>query len=78
MQNFQQRTIDAPAAEVGALMDRLGSPQDLIWPTPPGPRCTSTQAWPSARAAGTAGSATRSSLTNRAEGSGSPSLPGSA
>ncbi|MFD9353870.1 SRPBCC family protein [Streptomyces sp. NPDC060031] len=34
MQNFQQRLIDAPAAEVGALLDRLGSPQDLIWPTP--------------------------------------------
>ncbi|MFE2286712.1 SRPBCC family protein [Streptomyces sp. NPDC059443] len=32
MQNFQQRTIDAPAAEVSALLDRLGSPQDRIWP----------------------------------------------
>ncbi|WP_407914578.1 SRPBCC family protein [Kitasatospora sp. NE20-6] len=34
MQNIQRRTIDAPAADVGALLDRLGTPQDQIWPSP--------------------------------------------
>ncbi|MET9468856.1 SRPBCC family protein [Streptomyces sp. NPDC006544] len=37
MHNFQQRTIDAPATEVGALLDRLGTPQDRIWPAPAWP-----------------------------------------
>ncbi|MFI6446646.1 SRPBCC family protein [Kitasatospora sp. NPDC050543] len=32
MQNVQHRTIDAPAANVGALMDRLSTPQDQAWP----------------------------------------------
>ncbi|GAA0703933.1 hypothetical protein GCM10010193_68660 [Kitasatospora atroaurantiaca] len=34
MQNTQRRTIDAPAAEVGALLALLSTPQDRIWPVP--------------------------------------------
>ncbi|MET9696119.1 SRPBCC family protein [Streptomyces sp. NPDC006529] len=37
MQNVQERTIDAPATEVGALLDRLGTPDDRIWPAPAWP-----------------------------------------
>ncbi|MDJ0342589.1 SRPBCC family protein [Streptomyces sp. H10-C2] len=34
MQNIQRRAIDAPAADVGALLDLLSTPQDQIWPAP--------------------------------------------
>lgn len=34
MQNIQRRTIDAPGADVGALLDLLSTPQDRIWPAP--------------------------------------------
>lgn len=32
MENVQRRVVDAPAAEVGALLDRLGGPDDVLWP----------------------------------------------
>jgi len=38
MRNIQQRTIAAPAAAVGALLDRLATRDDPIWPTPTWPR----------------------------------------
>ncbi|WP_328681820.1 SRPBCC family protein [Streptomyces sp. NBC_00322] len=34
MQNIHRRTVDAPAADVGALLDQLGTPHDRIWPIP--------------------------------------------
>jgi len=34
VQNIQRRTIDAPAADVGALLALLSTPQDRIWPVP--------------------------------------------
>lgn len=33
MRNVQSRDIPAPAAEVGALLDRLAGPDDVLWPT---------------------------------------------
>ncbi|GAA0718245.1 DUF2867 domain-containing protein [Dactylosporangium roseum] len=40
MRNVQRRTIDAPAEVVGALIDRLASPDDRVWPA---------HAWPPLR-----------------------------
>ncbi|WP_327011116.1 DUF2867 domain-containing protein [Dactylosporangium sp. NBC_01737] len=37
MQNVQSRTIDAPADRMGALLDRLATPDDPLWPTPAWP-----------------------------------------
>ncbi|TQK49892.1 hypothetical protein FBY35_0174 [Streptomyces sp. SLBN-118] len=34
MQNIQRRTIDAPAVDVGTLLDLLSTRQDRIWPVP--------------------------------------------
>jgi Protein of unknown function (DUF2867) len=34
IRNVHERTIEAPAQAVGALLDRLSSPQDPIWPAP--------------------------------------------
>ena len=33
MKNIQHRIVDAPAAQVGALLDRLAGPDDVLWPT---------------------------------------------
>lgn len=32
IRNVHERTIDAPAEEVGRLLDRLGGPADRLWP----------------------------------------------
>lgn len=40
MHNVQRRRIDAPAASVGALIDRLAGPDDPLWPS---------HAWPPMR-----------------------------
>ncbi|MGJ5755804.1 uncharacterized protein DUF2867 [Streptomyces puniciscabiei] len=37
IRNVHERTIEAPAQAVGALLDRLSSPQDPIWPAPAWP-----------------------------------------
>lgn len=37
MRNIQRRDIDAPAAVVGALLDRLASDDDPLWPAPAWP-----------------------------------------
>ncbi|MGW7821961.1 DUF2867 domain-containing protein [Streptomyces puniciscabiei] len=37
IRNVHERTIEAPAQAVGALLDRLSSPQDPIWPSPAWP-----------------------------------------
>jgi hypothetical protein len=37
MRNIQRRDIEAPAAAVGALLDRLASDTDPLWPTPAWP-----------------------------------------
>jgi hypothetical protein len=37
MRNVQSREIAAPAAAVGALLDRLAGPDDVLWPTPAWP-----------------------------------------
>ncbi|WP_433448359.1 DUF2867 domain-containing protein [Streptomyces sp. CA-142005] len=37
IRNVHERTIEAPAQSVGALLDRLSSPSDPIWPTPAWP-----------------------------------------
>ncbi|MGW5463857.1 DUF2867 domain-containing protein [Streptomyces sp. NPDC003996] len=37
IRNVHERTIEAPAQTVGALLDRLSSPQDPLWPTPAWP-----------------------------------------
>ncbi|GHI02120.1 hypothetical protein AQI88_18220 [Streptomyces cellostaticus] len=37
IRNVHERTIEAPARAVGALLDRLSSPQDPIWPAPAWP-----------------------------------------
>lgn len=34
MHNVHERTIAAPAAELGAMLDRLGGPEDPLWPSP--------------------------------------------
>lgn len=38
MRNIQQRFIDAPAHEVGAIFDQLGSGEGSIWPSADWPR----------------------------------------
>jgi hypothetical protein len=38
VKNIQSRSIAAPAADVGALLDRLAAPDDVLWPGPPWPR----------------------------------------
>ncbi|MER5729442.1 SRPBCC family protein [Streptomyces sp. NPDC002138] len=38
MHNIQERTIDASATEVGALLDLLGGPRDRVWPAQDWPR----------------------------------------
>jgi hypothetical protein len=40
IRNIHERTLPVPAAEVGALLDRLGSSEDRLWPAP---------AWPPVR-----------------------------
>jgi hypothetical protein len=40
MRNAHERALPAPAARVGALLDRLAGPDDLLWPAP---------AWPALR-----------------------------
>ena len=35
--NVHERTIDAPADEIGRLLDLLGSDTDVLWPTPAWP-----------------------------------------
>jgi hypothetical protein len=37
MKNIQSRVIDAPASTVGALLDRIASDDDPIWPAPAWP-----------------------------------------
>ena len=37
MRNIQSRTIDAPAASVGALIDLIASDNDPLWPSPAWP-----------------------------------------
>ncbi|MFI9251760.1 DUF2867 domain-containing protein [Streptomyces sp. NPDC053069] len=37
IRNVHQRTIEAPAQDVGALLDRLSSPDDPLWPAPAWP-----------------------------------------
>lgn len=37
IRSVHERTIEAPAAAVGALLDRLSSPDDPIWPSPAWP-----------------------------------------
>lgn len=32
--NVHERTLPVPAAEVGALLDRIGGPDDPLWPSP--------------------------------------------
>ncbi|MFJ6718667.1 MULTISPECIES: SRPBCC family protein [unclassified Streptomyces] len=32
MRNVQRRTVEAPASEVGPLLDLLSTPQDRLWP----------------------------------------------
>lgn len=34
MRNVHEREIDAPAAAVGAMLDRLGQGDDVLWPSP--------------------------------------------
>ena len=34
MQNIHQRVIDAPADTLGALLDRVATPDDRMWPSP--------------------------------------------
>lgn len=34
MRNVHTRVVAAPAATVGALLDRLGGPRDVLWPAP--------------------------------------------
>lgn len=38
MRNIHQRSIAAPAEELGALLDALATPDDRIWPAPAWPR----------------------------------------
>ena len=40
MRNVQQRLVQAPAGDIGVLLDGISSPQDLIWPAPAWPRLT--------------------------------------
>lgn len=37
MRNVQQRPINAPAATVGALLDQVAGPDDVVWPVPAWP-----------------------------------------
>ncbi|WP_455360439.1 DUF2867 domain-containing protein [Streptomyces sp. SYSU K21746] len=37
VRNVHERTVEAPAATVGALLDRLASDDDPVWPTPAWP-----------------------------------------
>jgi Protein of unknown function (DUF2867) len=34
IRNVHERLVPAPVAQVGALLDRLGGPDDVLWPTP--------------------------------------------
>ncbi|MBW0115485.1 SRPBCC family protein [Pseudonocardia abyssalis] len=37
IRNVHERTVAAPAERVGALLDRLGGPDDVVWPVPEWP-----------------------------------------
>jgi len=49
MRNIHERVLDAPAEIVGGMLDRIGSDEDVLWPS---------QAWPPMISAGA--SSTRS------------------
>lgn len=34
VRNVHERTVAAPIARLGPLLDRLGGPRDVLWPTP--------------------------------------------
>lgn len=37
VRNVHERTVAAPIGRVGPLLDRLGGPSDVLWPTPAWP-----------------------------------------